>query len=268
MSGAIFEDRGSDMALRLKKLKKVVLASVCGMLLSVANVHADPTPPGETEELVPDVWAFKLTPSYYATTNQPGAFDLNLRANHGAHAVWLGYYQRSTEFDQARTGYEYTLQLPLLQLVPSLQVATHGFVGGSVIAQVGDSIYAILGLGRTNLHEYYNLNFDPNDSITYGIGNRLLPTSTLSLFAIKDNRLDTGQIVKHLLWRLLADDHQRWTLDLSSKHGSPAAGEPSVSGTGLSVTYDYRDYFIRLAQDQKVNFTTDNQTRLSAGLRF
>ena len=251
------------------KLKKVITVSAYAVLLSTTGVHADPSPPGEAEEVTTRAWAYKLTPSYYFTTNQAGAFDLNLRVNHGSHAVWLGYYQQSNEFEQARTGYEYTMQLPYTQLVPSVQVATHGFVGGSIIAQMGgDSIYAILGFGRTNLHEYYNLNFDPNDSITYGVGTRLLPNSTLSLFAIKDDRLDTGQIVTHLVWRLLAGDAQRWTIDLWSKHGSPTAGEPSVSGLGLSATYDYRDYFVRLAQDQKVNFSPDNQTRLSIGLRF
>lgn len=254
--------------MHIGKLKRLVAAGVYGMLLCTSGAHADPTPPGETEDVVPETWAFKFTPSYYVTTNQQGAYDLNLRANYGPHAVWLGYYQQNNVFEQARTGYEYTMQIPFVQVVPSLQVATHGFVGGSIITQTGDSIYAILGFGRTNLHEYYNLNFDPNDSITYGLGTRLLPSSTFSLFAIKDNRLDTGQIVTHLVWRLSAEDHQRWTIDLSSKHGSPAAGEPSVSGPGLTVSYDYRDVFVRLAQDQKVNFSTENQTRLSVGTRF
>jgi hypothetical protein len=250
------------------KLKQIIKVGTHAILLSTAVARADPTPPGETEDVVAEAWAFKLTPSYYFTTNQPGAYDLNLRANYGAHAVWIGYYQQNNVFEQARTGYEYTIQIPFVQVVPSIQVATHGFLGGSIITQIGDSIYAILGFGRTNLHEYYNLNFDPNDSITYGVGTRLLPNSTLSLFAIKDDRLDTGQIVTHLVWRVLSDDRQRWTIDLSSKHGSPTAGEPSVSGPGLTVTYDFRDVFVRLAQDQKVNFSTDNQTRLSVGLRF
>ncbi len=144
-------------------------------------VHADPSPPGETEEILTETFTFKFTPSYYATTNQPGAYDLNLGALYGTHAIWLGYYQQSNEFEQARTGHEYTMQIPFVQLVPSLQVATHDFVGGAINAQVGDSIFAILGFGRTNLHEYYNLNFDPNDAITYGVGTSLLPNSMPSL---------------------------------------------------------------------------------------
>ena len=239
------------------------------LLLCASLAQADATPPGGADAAAaPDAWAFKLTPSYYATTHQQGATDLNLRANHGPHAVWLGYYRRGDEFEQTRTGYEYTLQLPFGQLVPSLQLASHGFAGGSLNAQIGDSVYALLGFGRTNTRDYYNLNFDPNDSVAYGLGTRLLPRSNLSLFTVRDNRLHTGQVVTHLVWRLLPDDHQRWTVDLSGKHGRPTADDDAVSGGALAVTYDYRDVFFRLARDRKINFSAEDQTRLSIGLRF
>lgn len=250
------------------KLKNVVGAGVYGTLLGISGVYADTATLGEAEVAAADAWAFKLTPSYYVTTHEKDATDLNLRANHGPHAIWLGHYQRGSEFEQTRTGYEYTLQIPFGQLVPSLQLASHGFAGGSVNAQIGDSIYALLGFGRTNTRDYYNLNFDPNDSVVYGLGTRLLPKSTLSLFTVKDNRLHTGQMVTHAVWRMLPDDHQRWTVDLSSKHGRATADDESVSGKALSLTYDYRDIFFRLARDRKVNFTTEDQSRLSVGLRF
>jgi hypothetical protein len=57
-------------------------------------------------------------------------------------------------------------------------------------------------------------------------------------------------------------------VDLLSKRGRATANDESVSGGALSVTYDYRDIFFRLAQDRKVNFTTEDQTRLSIGLRY
>lgn len=252
----------------IKNLKNIIALGIYGALLGISSVHADPTQPGEAEVVVPDQWAFKLTPSYYVTTHEYDATDLNLRANHGPHAIWLGHYQRGSEFEQTRTGYEYTAQLPFVLLVPSLQLATHGFAGGSLNAQIGDSIYALLGFGRTNLRDYYNLNFDPNDSVVYGFGTHLLPKSTLSLFTVKDNRLHTGQMVTHAVWRVSPDEHQRWTVDLSTKHGRATAEDDSVSGTALSVTYDYWDVFTRLARDQKVNFSTEDQTRLSIGLRF
>ena len=253
----------------VRKWKKPVTASICATLLGISGAHADATPPGGAEATAAaETWAFKLTPSYYVTTNQKDATDLNLRANHGPHALWLGYYRRGNEFEQTRTGYEYTMATPFGQLVPSLQLASHGFAGGSINAQIGDTIYALLGFGRTNTRDYYNLNFDPNDSIVYGLGTRLLPKSNLSLFTVKDNRLHTGQMVTHLVWRMSPDDHQRWTVDLSGKHGRATADDEPVSGTALSLTYDYRDIFVRLARDQKVNFTADDQTRISVGLRF
>ena len=238
------------------------------MLLGISGVYADASPLGNPDATAAEAWDFKLTPSYYATTHIKEASDLNLRANRGPHAVWLGYYRRDGEFVQTRSGYEYTAYMPFGQIVPSLQLASHGFVGGSLNAQLGDETYALLGFGRTNTHDYYNLNFDPNDSVTYGIGTGLLPKSSISLFTVKDNRLNTGQIITHAVWRLSIDDHQRWTVDLSNKHGRATATDELVSGNALSVTYDFQDIFFRLAQDRKVNFTTEDQTRVSVGLRF
>lgn len=238
------------------------------LLSHAALALADPSRPGGAEAVGDDTWAFKLTPSWYTTSHQPDATDINLRANNGPHAVWLGYYRQGGDFEQTRSGYEYTLETPLGKVVPSVQVASHGFVGGSINGEVGNDVFALLGFGRTNTRDYYNLNFDPNDSIVYGLGTRLLPKSTLSLFTVKDDRLHTGQVVTHAVWRYQADDRQRLTLDFSNKHGSASADAESVSGNALSLTYDYRSIFLRLARDKKVNFTAEDQTRVSLGLRF
>ena len=248
--------------------RKLVGAACWAVLLGLSGARADTAAPGQAEPAKADGWAFKLTPSYYATSNEKDATDVNLRANYGPHALWLGEYRRGNEFDQTRTGYEYTADMPWGQVVPSLQLASHGFVGGSLNAQVGGPVYALLGWGRTNTKDYYNLNFDPNDAITYGVGTSLLPKSNLSLFTVRDNRLHTGQVVTHLVWRYLPDDHQRWTVDASAKHGRATPDDDPVSGSALSVTYDYRDVFLRLARDRKVNFSPDDQTRVSIGVRF
>ena len=250
----------------VEKMKYLVSACMFGTLLTITGVSADT--PTQDKAVEAEAWAFKLTPSYYVTTHETDAYDINLRSNHGSHAVWIGYYRRGSEFEQTRTGYEYTAQFPLVQIVPSLQLATGGFAGGSINAQIGDTTYALLGFGRTNARDYYNLNFDPNDSVVYGLGTSLLPESNLSLFTVKDNRLHTDQIVTHAVWRLSPDDHHRWSVDLSNKHGRASATDEPVSGNALSVTYDYRDIFFRLARDRKVNFSPDDQTRISAGLRF
>ena len=41
-----------------------------------------------------------------------------------------------------------------------------------------------------------------------------------------------------------------------------------VAGYGLSVTYDFGNYFARLTRDPYANFTDASQTRVSLGLRF
>lgn len=239
-------------------------------LLFSLDAGADVSRPGEVEP--PDseatAWAFKLTPSYYSTSNQHAAVDINLRANQGPHALWLGYYQRGSEFEQLRTGYEMTLAFDYAKLVPSLQLATHGFAGCSINLELGSVVYALLGLGRTNARDYYNLNFDPNDSVVYGLGTRLLPNTNLSLYTVRDNRLHTGQVVTHAVLRYQFDTQHRLIVDLFDKHGREAPGDPEVTGRGVSVTYDFRDVFVRMARDQKVNFTPDDQTRISLGLRF
>lgn len=213
-------------------------------------------------------WSFKLTPSYYSTSHERDAQDINLRANQGPHAVWLGYYQRGSEFEQTRTGYELTLDSPLGKLVPSFQAATHGFLGGAVNLQFGDPLYGILGFGRTNLRDYYNLNFDPNDSLVYGMGAHLRGEDDLTVLTVKDNRLHTGQMVTHMIWRYHPWAGQRLTVDFASKHGRASINEESVTGRSLALTYDYAAYFIRVAQDRKVNFSREDQTRLALGFRF
>ena len=57
-----------------------------------------------------------------------------------------------------------------VQLQPSLRVASGGFVGGSVAPQLGTPFYAQVGIGRTNMRPYANLNFDPNDAIGVALG--------------------------------------------------------------------------------------------------
>jgi hypothetical protein len=213
--------------------------------------------------------AYKLTPSFYRTTNQPNAYDVNLRANLGTHTAWVGYYQRANEFQQLRLGYEDTIAVPFGHLTPSFQYATRGFLGGSVNAEIGERYFGLLGIGRTNLKDYFNLNFDPNDAILIGAGTRAIPHTTLSAFQIRDDRLGTGQRVFHVVARIKPDDRTRWTIDVFHKEGrATAEDEVTVRGTGLSVTYDFDRYFVRLASDPYVNFTRDHMVRLSMGLHF
>lgn len=211
--------------------------------------------------------AYKLTPSYYHVSDGNHAIDLNLRANLDTHAAWLGYYQDRNDARQTRAGYENTQELAFGRLILSAQSASHGFVGGSATAEVGGDTFAILGFGRTNLHDYYNLNFDPNDAITFGIGTRVQTSTTCSVFTTRDDRLDTGQRVTHLVIRHQHLAAQRLTLDLFQKSGR-TVDDTFIVGNGLALTYDFQPYFVRLARDPYVNFTSGDMTRISFGKRF
>jgi hypothetical protein len=215
-----------------------------------------------------ETWAFKLTPSVYSNRLAPQATDLNLRGNLGPHALWIGQYRQAGFGEQIRTGYEYTASLDWAQLVSSLQAAEGGFAGASLTAQIGQEVYGIAGWGRTNLRPYYNLNFDPNDAITLGLGRWWGRQHQISLYRIQDDRLHTGQRVTHLLWRYHPDEVHRLTLDLADKRGRSEASGPWLQGHSLSLTWDWHGHFVRVAVDHKVNFTDDTQKRLSVGWRF
>ena len=215
-----------------------------------------------------EAWRFKLTPAVYVTTGQTTATDINLRANRQDHALWVGHYQQNGNGQQTRAGYEYTVSTEWGQIVPSLQAATGGFVGGSANLQIGQQLYGIVGWGRTNLRNYYNLNFDPNDAITLGVGGWWTPQHQWSFFRVQDDRLKTGQKITHLLWRYHPDNKERLTVDLAYKQGRADAESTLVRGHSLTLGWDWQDYFVKAAIDQKVNFSENNQKRLSIGYRF
>ena len=220
------------------------------------------------EPMIDHAWHFKFTPSYYQTTHQVHATDLNLRANEEAHALWIGQYDQAGNFHQTRLGYEYTLNTDWGQVVPSLQAASGGFWGGSINAQWGKTTYLLTGWGRTNLQPYYNLNFDPNDAITLGLGGWLGTAHQWSVWRTQDDRLQTGQRVTHWMWRYHLSNSQRLTVDAAIKKGRSNPVSELVKGNSLSVTWDWPQYFVRFAMDQKVNFSDEDQKRVSLGWRF
>lgn len=153
---------------------------------------AQPAPP--VQEAAPEGGkiAFKFTRTHLSSSDGNDALDLNLRGVIGAHTAWLGHYRDREGFSQSRGGYENRQDFGLARTVVSLQLASGGFAGGSVGAELGGETYAIAGWGRTNLRSYYNLNFDPNDAITLGVGTRAVAHTELSIYQIRDDRQGTG----------------------------------------------------------------------------
>ncbi len=252
--------------------RAAVLLCVAGA--AQANTGADKEAEKQAEKAAPPSLAFKFTASHYANSNQPSGDDINLRANYGSHVAWIGRYTQgqgsdNIALDQTRIGYEYVMPMPFGQITPSIQTASGGFWGGSLSAQIGSpKLYAIVGLGRTNLRTYYNLNFDPNDAVTLGLGMRLPDKALLSAFVVRDDRLGTGQTVGHVVWRKEIAEGQRLTVDVARKQGRPDAQSESVSGNMMSFGYDYRNVFAKITRERKVNFANNDQTRVAAGFRF
>ena len=97
-------------------------------------------------------------------------------------------------------------------------------------------------------------------------GYRWAGNHTLALQIVRDNRQNPDQQNVHVVYRVPVNRTDRLTLDLLQKTGS--VGGLSISRTGLSVGYDWPQYFVRVAYDPLVNFSTQDMLRLSVGARF
>lgn len=218
--------------------------------------------------------AWKLTPSVYRETVGRSAIDLNLRGNRENDTFWIGQYRRGAEFQQTRAGYERQFAVPMGRVIASGQYASLGFCGGSVTLEASAAAMGpyvgLLGLGRTNRKPYYNLNFDPNDSVLIGAGWRPDDGTALTLFQVRDDRLGTGQRVTHFVLRQKTGVRSRWTVDVFNRTGRSDANPESESfkTIGIALTYDREPWFVRLAWDPKVNYTNSDMTRLAIGVRF
>lgn len=248
-------------------LKKLLIYIVF-FLMQGSLAFADTTNPSPELSFEKDKpIEYKLSLGDYSTQSVHSN-DINLRAERDNQRAWVGYYKESsTGFDQWRGGYERTDQLFMVNLDTSLQVATHGFLGGSITATTTDPFFGMIGYGVTNLKPYANLNFDPNDAITLGVGYKKENGPSVTLFVVRDVRVVPGQQNTHLLMQFPLQNKQRFSLDVFNKSGPTDPGQ-SINSVGASITYDWPSYFLRIAYDPKVNFTQDDMTRITIGIRF
>ena len=215
--------------------------------------------------------AYKFTSGLYNLTggdlpNGQG-LDLNLRVSGSYGNFWVGWFRSPLlEVHQSRAGWDQTYTVGALRWMPSLQIASGGFVGGSLGFEVGKSWFAGAGLGRTNLRDYVNLNFDPNDALMISGGYRWAEKTSLTAQIVKDNRQHPDQQHIHLIYRTPIRQDNRLTLDVLSKRGL-VDGE-RIARVGFSAGYDWPQYFVKLAWDPQTNFTAQDMVRLSFGARF
>ena len=208
----------------------------------------------------------KITVGVYAS-DQRTTVDLNARYTAQAWTGWFGWYGPQADIRQPRAGLEYDLRRKSLLLIPSVQIASASFVGGSVYGEIGQTLYAIAGASRTNLRPYVNLNFDPNESWQLGAGAHFKQNDSLAAFTVWDNRLHTAQQNSHVVLRHSIADAKRITLDVSYKSGRGETGA-FVRGAEVATEVDWRRWFAKGARDAHANFGTATMWRFGGGLRF
>ena len=237
----------------LKPITFVALGALAGSNLA----HAD----DGAEDL-----AFKLTISNHRFSENGSGMDVNFRHSSQWGTQWLGYFTASgLEAHQFRGGWERSFG-DTVRILPSIQLASGGFVGGSISVETGKTWFVGAGLGRTNLRPYYNLNFDPNDAGSLGAGYRVPGGASYSVSLTRDNRENPDQQHFHAVYRTPINGQDRLTIDLLYKQG--LVNGDSIRKLGATVTYDWPRYFVRLAYDPNTNFTADNAVRVSVGTRF
>lgn len=257
--------------LRLRRLRRPALPRLDGVAaLACVSLLLALKPAAADESVTPR--HFKLTAGNYFYRDPAGNYsgqDLNLRYRRNDTSAWIGYYHDRQFGGQARIGFDTSWQpfdsIPFA-ILPSAQAATKGFVGGSLAGQIGDDWFAQVGIGRTNLRPYQNLNFDPNDSLNFALGHHAENGSSYTLSAVVDDRLHTGQRHYHATAQWPIAGGQRLTIDVLHKRGNGDTGR--VVAWGETITYDFPRWFLREAYDPKQNFGSANVVRLSAGVRF
>lgn len=259
--------------LRTSWIRLATAASALLVFSGLASAIEDRADVDPNDALEPrEKIAWKLTASQYRSSTDGQAHDVNLRGNTKDLTFWVGSYRDAQGFDQSRVGVEYAIDVPVGRITPSFQAATGGFMGWSLTwngrQEKAQGFAPLVGFGRTNLRTYYNLNFDPNDSIMVGGSYVSKAVGTLMFFRIQDDRLKTGQRTHHLVWRKSLPEDRRLTVDLFARSGAQVAGGAVFRGKGVAATLDVGDYFVRLGYDAKANYTAGNITRLSLGYRF
>src|SRR5260370_1012563 len=148
-----------------------------------------------------DEFKSKLTLGIYFT---PGAraYDLNLRHQFGPFTAWIAGFYDPKSNKLMRIGGQYDYKKGWLHLVPSLEVSTTKAMSGSLSSELGSGkTIAIAGVSRTNLRAFFDLFWDPSDSVQLGIARKLSSYDRISAFTIFDVRLHTAQQNTHIVWR-------------------------------------------------------------------
>ena len=214
-----------------------------------------------------DEFKSKLT---FATYFISGAqsYDLNLRHQFGPWTAWIAAFYDTQGTKLMRVGAQYDYKKGWLHLVPSVEIATTRALSGSLSAELGSGkTVALAGIARTNLRPFFDLFWDPGDSVQLGVARKISNYDRIQGFTIFDVRLHTGQQNTHVLWRHKLNANNGITFDGVFKTGHGDSGE-FIKAAGIGVYYDRHHWFWKLYYDPRVNFTDHSMVRAGIGLKF
>jgi hypothetical protein len=247
---------------------------------TTSETQPSPTPPKSSSEQSDDSkqdqrdpversdeFKSKLTFGIYFT---PGArvYDLNLRHQFGPFTAWIAGFYDPKSNKLMRIGAQYDYKKGWLHLVPTLEIATTRAMSGSLYSELGaGKTYAIAGIARTNLRPFFDLFWDPGDSIQLGMGHKISSYDRIQGYTIFDVRLHTGQQNTHILWRHKLNANNGITFDAVFKTGHGDSGE-FIRAVGIGVYYDREKWFWKLYYDPHVNFADHTMVRSGIGLKF
>ncbi len=220
---------------RLISLAVILCFSSCAALAQSNKAKPQPSAnPDQSDEAKPepkdsvenaDEFKSKLTLGIYFT---PGAraYDLNLRHQFGPLTAWIAGFYDPKSNKLMRVGAQYDYKKGWFHFVPTIEVSTTKAVSGSLYSELGSGkTFAIVGVSRTNLKAFFDLFWDPSESVQLGIGHKISSYDRIQVYSIFDVRLHTEQENTHVLWRHKLNANNGITLDGVFKSGHTDAGE-------------------------------------------
>ena len=227
------------------------------------DAKQDPRDPVERA----DEFLSKLTFGVYFTRHGQ-AYDLNLRHQFGQQVTaWIAGYHDSAGNKLIRIGGQYDYRKGWFHFVPTGEIETTKGASLSLAAELGRQTIAIIGYSRTNLKTFFDLFWDPGDSVTLGVGHRISNYDRIQAFTVFDVRLHTGQQNTHVVWRHKLNRSNGITLDGVFKSGHLDTGE-YIRAVGIGAYYDREKWFWKVYYDPHVNFSNQTMVRTGIGLKF
>jgi hypothetical protein len=257
--------------LRRRGLTAALLVTVLTVLPGVTSAYGQAAvePPKAARpspvERADDLRSKATVSGYFLPGDQE--LDLNVRHRFADLVTWVGLFVDRHGKGQGRVGAEYDFSKGPLLVIPTLNLGSNELAAGSVYFEAGKRFYGIGGYAVTNGKPFYNLSFDPNDSVELGAGWHVSSYDRLAAFTIFDVRFHTGQQDTHVLWRHKLDPREGITVDALYKSGRGDAGQ-HIEGLGLALYYDRARFFVKAAWDPHVNFSPVDMLRVGAGIKF